>query len=212
MRMESRVLQVIDYLEEIIPNPKTELNYTSDYTLLLAIMLSAQTTDERVNKVTPILFSKYKNLDELANASLDDVKEIIRPLGSFNKKSEYLIGIAREVSYKYNGVIPKDRELLESLPGIGRKTVNVFLNEYYNIPQIAVDTHIERVSKRLALVNFNDNVYEVEKKLKRRFKKDTWGRRHLQLLLFGRYRCKAISPNCKDCKLIDICKEKKKTI
>ena len=200
------------YLDELFPNPKCELNYNSDYELLIAIVLSAQSTDKRVNTVTPIIFSKYNSLKSLKEAHLEDLESIIRPVGSFRKKASYIRDIASILDNEYNGVVPTDRDKLMKLPGVGRKTINVFLSEYYNIPCIAVDTHVERVSKRLGIAGKNDDVLKIEKKLEKYFSKDVWAKRHLQLVLFGRYYCKAIKPECKNCKLIDICKEKKKRV
>ena len=192
--------KIFDYLDELFPNPKCELEYTKDYELLIAIMLSAQTTDKRVNKVTKIL-------DDLANAKVEDIENIIRELGSYSKKSIYVKDIAREI-LNNNGIIPNDRKFLESLNGVGRKTANVFLGVIYNEPTIAVDTHVERVSKRLKLASINDSVYEVENKLMKKVPKDRWVRTHHQLVLFGRYYCKAVKPMCDNCKLKDICKKK----
>lgn len=202
--------RIEEYLDFLFPNPKCELVYNSDYELLIAIMLSAQSTDKRVNMVTPIIFDKYSNLDMLKEARLSDLEEIIRPVGSFRKKAYYTKEIARILVDDYDGVVPQDRDKLEKFPGVGRKTVNVFLSEFYNYPAIAVDTHVERVSKRLGLAYLNDDVLTIEKKLMKKFKRDVWAKRHLQMVLFGRYYCKAIKPECKDCLLFDICKEKKK--
>ena len=205
----SNIELIESYLDELFPNPKCELNYNTDYELLIAIMLSAQSTDKRVNTVTPIIFSKYKSLDELSRADLKELENIIHPVGSFRKKSLYTKEIAKLLVEKYNGVLPTDREVLESFPGIGRKTVNVFLSEYYGYPAIAVDTHVERVSKRLKLANIKDNVLDVERKLMKKINKENWAKRHLQLVLFGRYYCKAVKPECDTCKLRDICRNKK---
>lgn len=202
--------KIEEYLDLLFPDPKCELVYNSDYELLIAIMLSAQSTDKRVNSVTPIIFKKYESLEKLKNAELSDLESIIRPVGSFRKKSFYTKEIARLLIDEYDGVVPTDREILESFPGIGRKTVNVFLSEFYNVPAIAVDTHVERVSKRLKLAYLNDDVREIENKLMKKFDRSVWAKRHLQLVLFGRYYCKAVKPMCKDCKLKDICREKKK--
>ena len=200
--------RIEEYLDFLFPDPKCELNYNSDYELLIAIMLSAQSTDKRVNLVTPVIFQKFPTLNLLKNAPVIELEEIIRPVGSFRKKTAYLIEIARRIDEEYNGVVPRDRDILESFPGIGRKTVNVFLSEFYNEAAIAVDTHVERVSKRLGLVAKNDNVLQIEYKLMKKFAKKNWARRHLELVLFGRYHCKAIKPMCNECKLIDICKKK----
>ena len=197
-----------DYLDELFPNPKCELIYHNDYELLIAIVLSAQTTDKRVNTVTPILFSKYSGLKALKKAPLEDLENILRPIGSFRKKASYVKDMATILVDDYNGVVPKNRELLMRLPGVGRKTINVFLSEYYGEAAIAVDTHVERVSKRLGIAKKNDNVLTIEKKLMKFFPKEEWGRRHLQLVLFGRYKCKAIKPECNDCKLKEYCNNK----
>lgn len=197
------------YLEELFPYPKCELNYTKDYELLISIMLSAQTTDKRVNEVTKVLYKKYNSLEKLKEATLEDLKIILRPLGNYNKKAEYVKTISTILVDEYNSNVPYNRKKLEQLSGVGRKTVNVFFSELNIEPSIAVDTHVDRVSKRLRLANIEDNVLEVEKHLRRKFKKETWNKRHLQLLLFGRYKCKAISPICDGCKLSEICKYKK---
>jgi endonuclease-3 len=200
------------YLDELFPNPKCELNYSRDYELLIAIVLSAQSTDKRVNTVTPIIFSKYNDLKSLKEANLEDLEDIVRPVGSFRRKASYIKDIATILDNEYNGIVPKDREELVKLPGVGRKTANVFLGEFYNIPCIAVDTHVERVSKRLGLAKKNDDVLKIEKKLEKVFSKEDWAKRHLQLVLFGRYHCKAIKPECSNCKLKDICIEKNKRV
>ena len=196
---------ILDYLEELFPNPVCELNYKNDYELLISIMLSAQTTDKRVNEVTKNLFAKYDNLDKLSEANIEDIKTIIKPLGTFNKKALNIINISK--SLKDIGYVPNDRTFLESLSGVGRKTTNVVLSELYNEPYIAVDTHVLRVSKRLGLASYNDDVLEVEKKLYKKIPKSKINKLHHQLVLFGRYYCKAIKPECSTCKLKDICKK-----
>ena len=194
------------YLDELFPNPKCEINYSNEYELLINIMLSAQTTDKRVNIVSKELYEKYNSLMSLSEASLDDLKRIIHSLGNYNKKALFIKEIATTLVTKYNGIVPKTRQDLESLPGIGRKTVNVFLSELNIEPQIAVDTHVHRVSKRLQLATINDDVLKTEMKLRKAFKKENWNKRHLQMVLFGRYKCKAIKPECENCKLKEICK------
>ena len=205
-----KIMRINNYLDELYPSPKCELNYNTDYELLISIVLSAQTTDKRVNMVTSVLFSKYNSLEALKAANLSDLEDIIRSIGSFRKKSIYIKEIANILVNDYNSKVPNDHNLLIKLPGVGRKTANVFLAEYYNYPYIGVDTHVERVSKRLGLCNKKDNVLTIEKKLEKIFDKKDWAKRHLQLVLFGRYHCRAINPNCETCKLRDICKEKKK--
>ena len=198
--------EVLNYLDELYPNAYCELNYNKDYELLIAIVLSAQTTDKRVNKVTPVLFTKYKTLEELANANLEDIENIIKEIGTYKKKSIFIKEIAKSLVHDYNGTVPNDRKYLETLPGVGRKTTNVFLSEYYKVQSIAVDTHVERVSKRLKLCNQNASVKEVEASLTKKIPKERWIKTHHQLIFFGRYHCKAIKPNCESCKLQKMCK------
>lgn len=201
--------KIESYLDKLYPNPKCELNYNKDYELLLATMLSAQTTDKRVNMVTDTLFKKYPSLKELSEANLNDIMEIIRPIGTYRVKSKNLIEIAKRLQKDYNGELPNNREYLESLPGVGRKTTNVVLSNIYDEQCIAVDTHVSRVSKRLKLANKKDEPLEIEKKLSKKFKKQELGKRHHQLVLFGRYYCTARNPKCECCELKDICNYKK---
>lgn len=201
---------IVEYLDLIIPNPHCELNYTKDYELLISVMLSAQTTDKMVNKVTSILYEKYDTINKLSTANIADIKCIIKPLGNYNKKASNIIEIACRLINDTNGTVINDRAYLESLPGVGRKTTNVVLANLYNEDVIAVDTHVARVSKRLGIVKNSDDVLVIEKKLNKKFPKNKLGRLHHQLVLFGRYYCKAISPSCIDCKLKNICKYYKK--
>ena len=208
MVMNSNVKLIGDYLDKLFLNPKTELNFNCDYELLIAVMLSAQTTDKRVNEVTRVLFSRY-TLKALSEADTSDLERILRPLGSFRKKALYTKSIAKILIDEYDGIVPVDKEVLIKFPGVGKKTANVFLSEFYGYPAIAVDTHVERVAKRLKLAYMKDDVLVVEKKLEKKFPKNEWSRRHLQFLLFGRYYCKAIKPECKNCNLKDICRNYK---
>jgi len=203
------IKELENYLDELFPNPKCELNFNKDYELLIAVVLSAQTTDKRVNSVTAILFDKYKTLEELSEAKIDDIATIIKPIGTFNKKSIFIKEIAQKLIENYSGKVPNDRKSLESLPGVGRKTTNVVLSVLFNVPAIAVDTHVSRVSKRLGISNKNDEVNVIETKLMKKFAKKNWSKRHHQLVLFGRYHCKALSPNCNNCKIRRICKDSK---
>lgn len=210
--MMTMMNSLLEYLDYLFPNPKCELIYYTDYQLLMAVVLSAQSTDKRVNSVTPIIFSKYPTLEALKNARLSDLENIIRPVGSFRKKASFLKGIATRLVDEFDGRVPTDREVLESFPGVGRKTVNVFLAEFYHYPAIAVDTHVERVSKRLKLAYQKDSVLDVERKLMKKVPKDRWAKFHLQMVLFGRYYCKAVKPLCKECPLKEFCREKKKNL
>jgi len=197
-----------DILDELIPNPVCELNYTKDYELLMAVMLSAQTTDKRVNLVTDILFSKYPTLESLCDADINDIMNIIRPIGTFNVKAKNLKKIAYHLLNEQNGVVPNNRTYLESLPGVGRKTTNVVLSILYNVPCIAVDTHVARVSVRLGLAKKGDDVLTIEHKLMRKLDNSRLNRLHHQILLFGRYYCTARNPKCEGCLLKEMCKEK----
>jgi len=200
-------IEIIEKLDKLIPNPKCELNYNKDYELLIATVLSAQSTDKRVNMVTDKLFSKY-NLEDLKELDIKIIEDTIRPVGTYQRKSQYIKEIAKRLIDDYNGIVPNNRDYLESLPGVGRKTTNVVISNLFNEPAIAVDTHVERVSKRLGIAKVNDNVLNVEKKLMKKFPKEKWNRLHHQLVLFGRYHCKALKPICENCKLKGICKKK----
>ena len=197
-----------NYLDELFINPKCELNYNKDYELLIATVLSAQTTDKRVNEVTSILFKKYDNLEKLRDAPLEDIKEIIKPIGTFNKKAVFVKEIAKYLLDNCKGTVPNDEKILTSIPGVGRKTSNVVRSNLFNFPAIAVDTHVTRVSKRLNLAKEKDVVETIEKKLMKKFPKEHWSKLHHQLVLFGRYHCTAKNPKCNECKLKEICKYK----
>ena len=203
---------ILNYLDELYPNAICELEYTKDYELLLAIVMSAQTTDRRVNEVNKILFAKYNSLEKLAAANIHDIEKIIKPIGTYRKKSIFIKEIANRLVNDHINKLPNDRKYLESLPGVGRKTASVFLSIIYKIPAIAVDTHVERVSKRLSLAKENDSVLEVENKLMRKIPKDIWSKTHHQLVFFGRYKCKSIKPYCTNCKLNVKCNYYKKII
>lgn len=199
--------KIVSYLDSLYPNPRCELNYQKDYELLIAVMLSAQTTDKRVNMVTSVLFSRYPTLEDLAQATKEDVVEIIRPIGTYDRKAKNVIEIAKSLLEDQKGVVPNDRAYLESLSGVGHKTANVVLSNLYGENCVAVDTHVSRVSKRLGLAKPKDDVLVIEKKLTRKFKGYSLGRLHHQLVLFGRYHCKAKNPACEHCKLADFCLE-----
>lgn len=203
---------IMNYLDELYPNAKCELEYSKDYEFLIAVMLSAQTTDKSVNNVTRILFNKYDTLDKLKYADVDDIADIIRPIGTFNKKSVFVKEIATYIYNECDGVVPNDINKLIKIPGVGIKTCNVVLSTLFDYPAIAVDTHVSRISKRLKLAKDSDEPLVIEKKLEKYFPKERWGKLHHQLIWFGRYKCKAVKPLCDDCKLKDICKHNKKKI
>ena len=203
---------IMNYLDELYPNAKCELDYSKDYEFLVAVMLSAQTTDKSVNNVTRVLFKKYNTLEKLKDADVDDISDIIRPIGTFNKKSVFVKEIATYIYEECNGVVPNDINKLLKIPGVGIKTCNVVLSTLFDYPAIAVDTHVSRISKRLNLAKDKDEPLVIEKKLEKYFPKERWRKLHHQLIWFGRYKCKALKPLCDDCKLKNICKHNKKKI
>ena len=198
--------EFFDYLDSLFPDAVCELNYKKDYEFLISVMLSAQTTDKRVNMVTSELFSKYDTLEKLSNASLEAVKDIIKPIGTYNRKAIYVIEIAKELLNKYNGVLPNTHKELETLPGVGHKTANVVLGTIYGVPSFAVDTHVSRVSKRLGFASPKDDVNIIEKKMKKLVPKERWVKTHHQMVLFGRYHCRSQNPDCANCFLYKKCK------
>ena len=200
--------EIASYLNELYPDAHCELNYDSIFHLLIAVMLSAQTTDNSVNKVTPVLFEKYVTPLDLANANIEDVENIIRSIGLYKNKAKNIIATSKMIVEKYNSTVPNSMEELTSLPGVGRKTANVLLVEGFKIPAFPVDTHVERVSKRLGIAKQNDSVETVEKKIRKIYLKEQYGLLHHQFIFFGRYFCKAISPNCKDCRFLGRCFKK----
>jgi len=196
---------IVNYLDELFENPKCELNYSKDYELVLAVMLSAQTTDKRVNIVTKELFSKYNTLELLDTLSEEEISSYIKSIGFHKVKSKNFKCIVKRI--KELGFVPNDRSFLESLPGVGRKTASVVLSHLFDEANFAVDTHVFRVSKRLGITTKRDDVLKTEKKLKKYFKKDEWNRVNSQLVLFGRYHCTSVKPKCENCKLKNICKK-----
>ena len=196
---------ILNNLNNLFPNPKCELNYNNDWQLLIAILLSAQCTDKKVNNITPVLFNKYPSLKHLKEADFNELEAIIHPLGLSNNKAKNIINLAKTLNEQYNGIVPNNKEQLISLPGVGIKTANVMLIEYFNIPAFPVDTHVSRVSKRLNLCKDTDNTSQIEKKLTQTFNKKHWATLHLQMVLFGRYICKAVKPTCYNCPFCEIC-------
>ncbi len=205
----NKIELISTYLDSLFENPRCELDYKKDYELLIAVVLSAQTTDKAVNNVSPRLFKTYSSLESLAKADVDKISDIIKSIGTFRKKAVFIKEIASKLVEL--GHVPNDRAFLESLPGVGRKTANVVLSNLHEVPAIAVDTHVARVSKRLGLAYDKDDVDTIEKRLMKKFPQDRWIRLHHQLVLFGRYKCKAQKPECESCQLKEICKYYKKS-
>lgn len=193
-------------LDEMYPEAQGELNYSNDLELVLAVLLSAQTTDKAVNKVTEKLFKKCRTLDDYINIPIEELENDLRAIGLYKNKAKNIKALAIKVKEDFNGEIPQTRDELVTLPGVGRKTANVVISNAFDIPAIAVDTHVERVAKRLKLAYLNDSVLKVEQKLMRKFPREKWGTIHHQLIFFGRYHCKAIRPHCDGCKLKEECR------
>ena len=206
--MTNKLTTIQNYLDELLPNVGCELNYNKDYELVIAVMLSAQTTDAAVNGVTSTLFSKYKTLEEVANAKLEDIEGIIKPLGLYKNKAKNIPEIARILLDSYGGKIPSDKNELQKLPGVGNKTAGVIRAEIFKIPDFPVDTHIARISKRLGLALDSDDPFKIEQKLKKQFPEEKWIKLHHQLIHFGRYHCLARNPHCNSCKISEFCCKK----
>ena len=203
--------RILNTFDEMFPDARCVLNHSNNLELLVAVMLSAQTTDESVNKHTSHLFQKYKTVDDYANASLPELESDLHSIGLYRNKAKNIKAMAVALQARFNGVVPASHDALISLPGVGRKTANVVMAEGFGYPAIAVDTHVERISKRLGFAKPEDTVLTVEKKLMKTIPKNRWIKTH-QMIFFGRYHCKAMSPHCKECPLVDICKEKNKKL
>ena len=204
--------RILNTFDEMFPDARCVLNHSNNLELLVAVMLSAQTTDESVNKLTSHLFQKYKTVDDYANASLSELESDLHSIGLYRNKAKNIKAMAVALQTRFNGVVPASHDALISLPGVGRKTANVVMAEGFGYPAIAVDTHVERISKRLGFAKPEDTVLTVEKKLMKTIPKNRWIKTHHQMIFFGRYHCKAMSPHCKERPLVDICKEKNKKL
>ncbi|WP_303069324.1 endonuclease III [Catenibacterium mitsuokai] len=204
--------RILNTFDEMFPDARCVLNHSNNLELLVAVMLSAQTTDESVNKLTSHLFQKYKTVDDYANASLSELESDLHSIGLYRNKAKNIKAMAVALQTRFNGVVPASHDALISLPGVGRKTANVVMAEGFGYPAIAVDTHVERISKRLGFAKPEDTVLTVEKKLMKTIPKNRWIKTHHQMIFFGRYHCKAMSPHCKECPLVDLCKEKNKKL
>ena len=196
----------LTYIYEMFPDAKCELDYNTIFQLLIAVSLSAQTTDKKVNMCTPYLFEKYPTIKDLAQANIDDVKQIIKPIGMSNTKGKNIINIAKIIHEKYNDEVPKNIDEFLTLPGVGIKTINVVLAEGFKIPAFPVDTHVNRVAKRLYYATLKDDVSDVERKLKKKIPREMWIQMHHSMIFFGRYFCKAVAPRCNECKLKEKCR------
>ncbi|NWQ39776.1 endonuclease III [Bacillus sp. EB106-08-02-XG196] len=200
----------LDQMGEMFPDAHCELVHSNPFELVIAVALSAQCTDVLVNKVTKELFKKYKTPEDYLAVPLEELQNDIRSIGLYRNKAKNIQSLARLLLDEYDGEVPKDRDELTKLPGVGRKTANVVVSVAFNIPAIAVDTHVERVSKRLGICRWKDSVLEVEKTLMKKVPKDEWSDTHHRLIFFGRYHCKAQNPQCPSCPLLELCREGKK--
>ena len=209
---KNNINYILENLEQLFPNAGCELNYNNVFELIIAVSLSAQTTDKSVNKITPELFKKYPTPFLLANAKLEEVEEIIKSIGLYKNKSKNIINLAKILVENFNGIVPNNQTDLESLPGVGRKTANVVLTEGFKIPRIPVDTHVDRVSKRLGIIDENATVLDVENKLMSLIEESYWHKAHHLLLFMGRYKCLAKNPKCSDCFYKENCKCDKKPL
>lgn len=210
MNAKQKMRQVLDTLADMFPDAHCELNHSNPFELTIAVLLSAQCTDETVNKVTANLFQKYKRPEDYISVPLEELEGDIRRIGLFRSKASNIQKLCHLILEKYDGDVPQTYEGLVELPGVGRKTANVVMSNAFGVPAIAVDTHVDRVSKRLAFAKPDDSVLVVEQKLMKLIPKDEWTMTHHRLIFFGRYHCKAQNPQCPVCPLIDFCKEGKK--
>lgn len=209
MISKEKTMLALEKMYAMFPEAHGELNYETPFQLLIAVILSAQATDVSVNKATPALFEVFPTPETLAEAPLEEITEKIRTIGLFRNKAKNIKACAQQLLEKFDGQVPQTREELILLPGVGRKTANVVLGDAFDIPAIAVDTHVERVSKRLRICKLNANVTEVEETLMRKVPEELWVKTHHTMIFFGRYHCIARSPKCEKCPLLDMCQEGK---
>lgn len=211
IRPQAEILEIMDIFNQKDPNPRCELNYSNAYTLLVAVVLSAQSTDKGVNRATEELFKIADTPQKMAALGLDKLKHYIKTIGLYNNKAKNIIALSKELTEKYQGEVPHNREALENLAGVGRKTANVVLSVWFNEPTLAVDTHVMRISHRL---NMSDgkNPLEVEKDLLKVLPDNYKKNANHWLVLFGRYICKAQKPDCPNCPVSSFCHSADKRI
>lgn len=203
MKKKERVAFVAETLERLYPETPVPLDHTDAYTLLIAVLLSAQCTDERVNKITPFLFERARTPEQMVTLSVEEIREIIKPCGLSPFKSKAIHGLSVILLEKYGGEVPQSFEELEALPGVGHKTASVVMSQAFGVPAFPVDTHIHRLAQRWKLTN-GKNVEQTEKDLKRLFPRESWNKLHLQIIFFGREYCPARGHKIEDCL---ICRE-----
>lgn len=200
----------LEEMDKMFPDAHCELVHSNPFELLVATVLSAQCTDALVNKVTKDLFKKYKRPEDYISVPIEELQNDIRSIGLFRNKAKNIQALSLMLIEHFNGEVPADRDVLTTLPGVGRKTANVVVSVAFGVPAIAVDTHLERVSKRLGLARWKDTPLQVEEALMKKTPKELWSKTHHQMIFFGRYHCKAQNPQCPVCPLLDVCREGKK--
>ncbi|MBP3950632.1 endonuclease III [Bacillus suaedae] len=212
LKSKKQTIHALDVIAEMFPDAECELTHSNPFELLIAVVLSAQCTDALVNKVTPGLFAKYKKPEDYLSVPLEELEQDIRSIGLFRSKAKNIQKLSQSLLDNYNGEVPKERDQLVELAGVGRKTANVVTSVAFGVPAIAVDTHVERISKRLGICRWKDNVRQVEDTLMKKIPEERWSDAHHQMIFFGRYHCKAQSPQCVHCPLLDECREGQKRL
>lgn len=210
MLTKQQIRYSLDKMGEMFPEAHCELVHSNPFELVIAVALSAQCTDVLVNKVTKGLFEKYKSPEDYLAVPLEELQQDIRSIGLFRNKANNIQKLCKMLLDEYDGVVPDSRDELTKLPGVGRKTANVVVSVAFGEPAIAVDTHVERVSKRLGFCRWKDSVLEVEKAIMKKVPQEEWSVTHHRMIFFGRYHCKAQNPQCESCPLLDVCREGKK--
>ncbi|MED4081325.1 endonuclease III [Halalkalibacterium halodurans] len=210
MLTKKQTQEALAVIADMYPDAECELTHSNPFELLIAVVLSAQCTDALVNKVTPRLFAKYKTPEDYIAVPLEELEQDIRSIGLYRNKAKNIKKLCQSLLEQYGGEVPQDRDELVKLAGVGRKTANVVASVAFGVPAIAVDTHVERVSKRLGICRWKDNVTQVEQTLMKKIPMDEWSISHHRLIFFGRYHCKAQNPQCDICPLLDMCREGKK--
>ncbi|KRN33190.1 endonuclease III [Liquorilactobacillus mali] len=212
MLSDEECLKAIEIMGESFPNAHSSLVADTDFHFLLAVIMSAQTTDKAVNILSPKLFETYRTPYDLAEANVADVMTLIKTIGLYRNKAKYLVACAQKIVSDFNGIVPQSRKELMSLPGVGRKTADVVMAECFGIPAIAVDTHVTRVSKRLRMVAQDADVLKIERTLMKKLPESIWIAAHFRMIYWGRYQCMARSPKCESCPLLKMCAEGKRRV
>lgn len=200
----------LEEIDNMFPDAHCELVHENAFELVIATLLSAQCTDVLVNRVTADLFQKYKTPEDYLEVSIEELQQDIRSIGLYRNKAKNIQALSLMLLTQFGGEVPEDRDVLTTLPGVGRKTANVVVSNAFGVPALAVDTHVERVAKRVGMNRWKDSVLAVEEKIMRWTPRERWTQTHHQLIFFGRYHCKAQKPNCPECPLLSICREGKK--